>query len=164
MASSALAVAGVAAVLLVVVVGVDVSLTTTYRLDVWSGTGWREMARAPMDHESQRYPQPFGGGTVTANATDEIRFRLRVDNGYPWAASHDYRLRHFGEELASGTIDVAARSSAETELSVPAQRFLDGPSAPREPAGVNESPVYVEINVDIDGEYLYGSFQLREAR
>lgn len=153
MASAALVTAGVAAALLVVVLGVDVAMTTTYALDVWSGTGWREIVTDPYETDLYRGPEQT---IVTANASDDVRFRLRAQNGYPWAKSDTFRVLHNGEEVASGKLETPARGSDESEFSVPASRFISGSFEPK-PTGGRDS--YVSLQVQVDGDDIFQGYQ-----
>jgi len=153
MGSGPLITAGVAATLLVVVLGVDVSMTTTYAFDVWSGTGWREIVTDPYLTDVYRGPEQV---IVTANASDDVRFRLRVDNGYPWAQSADYRVLHNGEEVASGDIAAGARGADEDEFSIPASRLITGSFEPK-PAGGGDA--FVTFQVQVDGDDIFRSYQ-----
>jgi len=160
MGSAALVTAGVAAALLVVVLGVDVTMTTTYALDAWTGSSWRELARDPMSGGGY-YAQPHGA--LSANASDEVRFRLRVENGSPWAVDARYSILHLGEEVVSGDISAPARGSGESEFSIPAARLLD--AGPREPRPASYE-AWVMLEVRVDGDFVFArappSFSLRE--
>jgi hypothetical protein len=159
MGSRALITAGVAAGLLVIVVAADASMTATYTLDVWTGTGWRELAREPLNYEERAIP--WSPAIVSANGTDELRFRVQLDNTYPWARSTEYRAYNGAEEVAAGDLRAEGRSHAEVEFTIPASRFFDGGG--RGPAQPAEGGLYyTDVVVRAGGESLYGSFALRE--
>ncbi|HVM45646.1 MAG TPA: hypothetical protein VM582_06895 [Candidatus Thermoplasmatota archaeon] len=162
MASSALITAGVAAALLVVVVGIDASMTKTHAIDVWTGTGWRELARTPMSFE--RAPHSWGAPpTISANASDDLRFRVRVDNSYAWSTTDDFRALLAGEEVASGRIETPARSTREAEFTVSASRYFERGARGPEMVEAGAPPlVYADLMVVVDGKQLFPSFQIRE--
>lgn len=155
MASGPLITAGVAAALLVVTLGVDVAMTTTYTLDVWSGTGWREIVRDPYKIDVYRGPEQV---VVSANASDDVRFRLRVENGYLWATSEDYRVLHNGEEVAYGALATEGRGSDESEFTIPASRLL-GEGTRFEPKPVGGADTYVSLQVQTDGDEAFRQYQ-----
>ena len=163
MGSTALITAGVAAALLVVTLGVDVAMTTSYSLDVWTGSSWREIVRDPYEMNVYRGPSET---VVLANASDDIRFRLRVDNGYPWGKADDFRVLHNGEEVASGSFATPSRGSDEVEFTIPASRLISG-SSRFEPKPVGSPDTYVTLQVQVGGDDIFQSFQpyftLREA-
>lgn len=157
MASGALVTAGVAAALLVVVLGVDVAMTTTYTLDVWTGTAWREIVTDPYPMDTFRVgPEQ---AIVSANASDDVRFRLRVDNGYPWGTKDDYRVLHASEEVATGTIEAGARGSDEEEFTIAADRLLRGGGFTGEPKVAGTTDVYVSLYVEVDGDPIFSQYQ-----
>lgn len=165
MASTALVTAGVAAALLVVTLGVDVAMTTTYALDVWTGTAWRELVRDPYVIDRQyRGPEQ---ALVTANASEDVRFRLRAENGYPWSKDGGFRVLHNGEEVASGSLDLPARSSDEAEFSIPAARLIQG-AGQYEPKPVGSTDTFVSLYVEVDDKPIFAQyppyFTLREVR
>lgn len=165
MASTPLLVAGVAAALLVVTLGVDAGMTTTYALDVWTGSTWRELARMPQTYDG-RSSASFGQTTIAANESDDVRLRLRVDNGNFWASAQSFTVLHAGEPVAGGTIEAARRAEAVSEFTVPAERFFGGLSgserSPPVPQGAAAGPFYAELYVEVERVSLYASFNVRE--
>lgn len=160
-----LTVAMVAAVLLVLTIAVDASINRTIMFDVQSNGTFRTVYEDPMPTEPSRArPQFYGPNTVTANRTDDVQMRLRVDNGYPWPFDEEYRVYVGGEEVHAGRIDVGGRDAGESTFSVPAGRLIDlsGGSRPvTEFSG--PSSVFVSIEVRIHGETPFSpGFELRE--
>lgn len=166
MASGALVTAGVASVLLVVVLGIDATMTTTYAVDVWTGSDWRELARAPVIYSERPHMAPYGGAIVEVNRSDELRFQVRADNGYPWDTTSTFRVHHMGTEVAKGSFDSPARAEGTHEFTLEAEGLLGGSFSPREPVPQQDAPetVPVDLFVEVEGEELYPYFQLREVR
>lgn len=159
MGSRALWVAGVAGALLLVVLTVDATMNRTYTIDVHDGTGWRTVGTD--DHQSEtRAAKPVAYfGPVNASANDTLRMRLTLDNGYPWSASETFTVTYNDREFARGTVEAAGRSLGEAEFSIPAAPFYAsmGASPTKEPATVSAF-----VNVEVDGRYVYASFELKE--
>lgn len=150
-----LTVAIVAAALFAITIGVDATMNRVYGLDVETQEGWREIGIAPMTRE---YYGSFSS-EVTANASDNVRFRLRVDNDHLLPVQETYRVYANGLEVASGEIAVERGGEGEVVFSVPASRFLSqmGPRPTGETAFAN-------LEVRVGNEHLYGNFGIREVR
>lgn len=153
MRASPLLVAGVAAVLLLVVLGVDATVNRTYRLEVEDGTGWRTLGTSGEGH---RFPEPPAMPTVDANGS--VRFRLRADNGWPFAHEQEWVASANGFELARGRLVVPAGGSASAEFEMD-PRVVEPPMPPDQPRRVDDERVFVTIEVRLGSEHLYGSLQ-----
>lgn len=162
-----LTVAFVASVLLVVVIGADATMNRYYTLDVQapsatgSGTTWRTIAQVPPRYEdSPRYFEPTFGGEIPANRSDTITFRLRAENGYFWAIGETFRVYQNAEEVTSGTIRAPARSESSVEFTLTADSLLG-----TRPVGADAKTPHIatgSLQVDVDGESLFGYVTLRE--
>ncbi len=150
--SSSLTVAVVAGILLVVVVGVDASMTRTLELDVETEEGFSLIATS-AEEAAPRGLAPV----VEANRTDEVGFRLSVDNGYAWAYDEEFSVYTGGERIASGTLEAPRSSMGETFFEVSAETFLAA-TGPRDEPG----QTHASVEVDLEGTWLWGSFILRE--
>lgn len=157
MGSTALVTAGVAAALLVVTLGVDVAMTSEHALDIWTGSAWREVVRDPAT-DMMRYGGP-PQVVQSVNASDDVRFRLRMENGYPWAQGGTYRVLHNGEEVASGELSAEGRGSAQSEFTIPAERLLTGGGLRGEPKPVGGAETFVQLQVQLDGKDLFRTYQ-----
>ena len=115
-----------AGALLLVVLTVDATMNRTYTVDVHDGTGFRTIAIEPNTNGDFYAARPAVGyfGAINATANDTLRFRLTLDNGYPWSASETFQVDFNGAELARGTISAPARSTGETEFTLPAAPFF----------------------------------------
>lgn len=149
--SRGLIVALSAAVLLILVVGVDASMTRTVELQVEDGDGWRTIGTTGEDH-----PPRLDHAAVEKNRSDEVAFRLTVDNGYAWAYDEAFTVHAMGPQVASGTLTADARGQGEATFQVPVSSLLGQGDRPmREPW-----PVNLETNVGSD--WIYASLQIRE--
>ena len=161
MASSPLVVAGVAAGLLVVVVGVDVALERTYHVDVEEGTGWRTLGSYPFEDQYCCPP----GETLSVQRGETYGFRLRTDSTYPWSWSGDYTVRLNGAVVADGRLDVPARGSSTVEFSATAAELLR--NVPPVPGPEYTEPKYAarggaDIQVEAGGDSFGFYFEVVE--
>lgn len=154
--STALVTAAAAAALLVVVVGVDAAVNREFFVDVESGGGWLTVVSSPPFRQEERVV--FEG--VRVNLSQPVEFRLRVDNGYPWAYSEAFRVRDAGVIVNEGRLEAPAGGEGSATFSVPPQRFTGGQDCPETPAG---RCGFVSLGLDVGGTELYVSFPVREA-
>lgn len=158
MGVSPLAVALAAGALLVLVIGADASVNVSYALDLQQEGAWRQVAMRPYSHESA--PYPLGApGEMEVNRSDELRLRLRMENGYLWAKSVEYEVHVAGRpvDALAGRLEAGARDGAAVEFAVPAERILGRASDPEK--GVPSSGSIVVL---VDGEPLEAYLSLRE--
>lgn len=157
MASTALIVAIAAGALLVVVIGGDVTYNRTVYVDARTAQGgWTTITQDPC---CQRYEYHYGPTTIDANRSDDVAFRLRVDNGYPLSYQQSFVVLVGGVETTRGTLLAPSRSEGVAEFSVPAEAFL-GPNSTVVPekGAITHGPVEVVIG----GKHLYVSPGIRE--
>lgn len=146
----------IAAVLLVAVVSVDAAVNRTVSLDVQDQDGqWRTIATS-LETDAF-YPRPGGEIVVEANRTDELDFRLTVDNEPPWGFAEDYSVRGNGRIVASGSITADGGGTGEARFSVPADDLLQE----RAPKGLPRTS-FASVEVQLGDTFLYGSFQIDE--
>ena len=149
-----LTVAIAAMALLVASVGFEVVFDRTFTLAVETGTGYAQIGASSR----AGYAKPIdtrAGGDVRANESDALRFRLEVDNGYPWSFSEAYDVRVNGIIVAEGILEAPARGAGEATFEVPASAFLA-----HAPQDVGAIPAYLEIQVG--EEFVSGNFQIQE--
>lgn len=162
MASMPLVVAAVAGVLLVVVIGADVAYNRTLFVDVATAPGqtasWTMIVQEPCCRSYDHFREP---GVVEVNRSDDVRFRLRIDNGYPLAYSESYVVHVGGAEVARGVLEAAPTSEGVAEFTIPATAFL-GSGNPAVPPPKGEIVYCCGATVDVDGKRLYVSPGLRE--
>src|SRR5687768_6451880 len=162
-----LAVAGAAAVLLALVLGVDATMNRVYTVDIWTGDAWRAIAEFPQPAEPMRSKPMVGGATVDANRSDTLRFRVTVDNAYWWAFSEDYSVYHDSDEIASGELAAGARSRGEAEFTMPAARVIGSGGYVTEyrepvPPGTKGNVTNAGLQVFVGNEQLWPNFNVRE--
>jgi hypothetical protein len=156
-----LVVAAVAAVLLVVSIGVDAAMNRTLALDAREDDGaWRAIGGEPR---LETRPVPVGSTIVMAGPDDNVTLRVRVDNGYPFAYDESYRVFFNGREIASGTLRAEPRGEGESVFTVPARPFWDATGRPV-PGEPRPNVTYANVEVYAGSRVLYGHFQLQEAR
>lgn len=163
MPSIPLVVAVAAGALLAVVVGVDVAINRVHYLEVETDEGWVTLAREPFDRTGSHSSTPFPARTTfDANESDTLRFRIRVDNGYPWAMSEPFEVRIDGRLVGSGTLEVPARSHGEAIVEVEASRVLVSP----QPGPVRDSGPdayhHFYVQADVGGTILAAGHSIRE--
>ncbi len=149
--SRGLLVAIVAAAALFLVVGVDASMERTIDLQVEDGTGWSTIATMTDDH-----PRVPGETMLEKNRTDDVSFRLTVDNGYPLAYEEPYHVYTAGTSVATGTVIADARNSGEATFEVPVTALI----TPRDPADQGQWFVHVETHVG--STWMHGGFTIVE--
>lgn len=155
-ASRSLWVAIAAAALLVLVVAVDASVNRTVRLEVETEQGWQTITSS-----SEEPYRRFGGEvTIEANRSDEVRFRLVVDNEPPWGYEEAYRVRSDAGTVATGTLTAEPGAQGTATFTATVDELTGGPRAPLS----QESPhrMFANVHVELGGTFLYGSFQVEE--
>lgn len=155
--------AGIASVALFAVIGVDVSMNETYYLEVHDGTTWQLLAQFPYQMENYARPYP-SSPVIEANASEAVRFRLRVDNSYAWGDSDEYVVSVAGSEVARGVADVPARAQSTFEFTVNASRLM-GVATRGEPVPVKDASglTYATLDVRLDDDvYLAGTLSIKE--
>jgi len=158
--SRPLFVAIVAGVALAVSIGVDATINRTYHLSVQENGGWRELASDPY---TATKAVPFGPDAVVAGPNDNVTFQLRVENGYPWAASASWEARVNGVSYARGTLDAPGRGEGEATFSIPAKVWWSNGAAPEpKPVGARNT-TFGSIEVVVAGHALGAGFTLTEA-
>ncbi len=152
--SQPLVVAIGAAALLVVVVATDLAIDRTIAIDVRDDGAWREIARHPVARSEVPHPG-FGYDSVPIEAGENVSFRLRVDNGYPWAFDEAYRaFDPMGRIAAEGRLAASARGEGAAEFVVPGASFAR--AVP--PGSAKDGSSYVSIAVEIAGERIDAGF------
>lgn len=154
-----LAVAAVAGILLVVVLGVDASMNRTYRLEVQAVDGWKTVAEGPVGGE--HYGRAiYSLAPVTVADNTSVTFRVTVDNGYAWGFSEPYEVLSQGRVVAAGVVEAPARGAG-------AEQFTLNAAQVREPGGYGPERAtggeLLFLELRIDGEYLYGETVIQEA-
>lgn len=157
-----LAIAIAATALLLVVIGVDVSLTRTLAVDVHTGAAWRSLVEDPMPREDYARYYPYGVNPVEVNRTDAVRFRVRVENEYPWSFARSYHIYQGGDEVASGELTAPGRSNGTAEFTISADRLLGAPGVRYEPSIKEYPTVTAELRVEIGKTTLYANPSLKE--
>lgn len=153
---SALQTAILAGVLLVVVVGADAALNRTVSLEVETEDGWHTLATLPPDRASYA-PQ---GTLVEANRSDDLAFRVVVDNHRLDGFQGTYEVRHQTDRVAEGSLDADALGSDEARFTVPGDELLgetgSGGDAPTRPvAGA-------DLVLLVDGQTTRGWLEIQE--
>lgn len=155
----ALHVAIAAGVLLVAVVAVDVAFNTSIRLDVQTGMenqtgvdaeGWETIASLP----GQQYSFAPHGVVVETNRSEDVSFRLVIDNDRPIGFEESYEVRTGGQRVARGTLAAERMSTVEERFTIPASQLLG-----EQPSGGPEDPrrsgVGLELVVGEDGVHAW---------
>lgn len=148
--SRGLMVALAATVLLILVVGVDASMVRTVEFEVEDGDGWATIGSA-----GDEVPPRLDRVVVEKNSTDEVAFRLTVDNGYAWAYEEAFVAYTMGSQVASGTLTAEARAQGEATFQVPVASLL----SPEQPS--REDPV-VTLEATVGDDWIHGAFTLQE--
>lgn len=159
MASTPLAIAIAAGVLLAVVIGADVTYNRTLYVDASTGPGsWTTIAQDPC---CRAYEYARGPSLIDANRSDNITMRLRIDNGYPTVYRESFVVFAGSAEIARGELQAPARSEGVAPFSVPAAIFL-GPNAtvPVPEKGIPYA--YGGIEVEVGSTRLFASPGIRE--
>ena len=163
MPSRALSVAIGASVLLVAVVAVDASMNRVYHVEAFLEGRWIQVATHPVTDETyaRGYPSFV---TFDVNASDDVRVRLRVDNGYPWAFEERFDVLVNGEYLFDGTLTAAARSEGVAETTVKGSKLFGAGYETRPvPNGSGGQPVWMPtFDANVGGERFGGIVYLRE--
>lgn len=152
--SPGLMVALAAGVLLVAVVAADAAVTRTVALEVEADDGWHTLATT----DSERPPslRPGDGVLLERNRSDDVTFRLTVDNEVPWAYEERFTVTSHGPQVASGTLAAEARGTGEAAFTVPVEELA------RDQGPRPEDRWFVHLDADVDGERLSGGFEIRE--
>ncbi len=146
-----------AAVLLVVVLAADISMNRSYGVDLRDAEGeWVTVTESRLFESRAR---PYGAFASSIDPNGTVEMRIRVDNGYAWAFDKEYVVYANANEIARGTLEVPARSSGTATFTVPGKAFFGaGPDFPK-----SEGTHYVQIELVVAGEHLYGSVNVKEA-
>jgi hypothetical protein len=159
MGTKALTVATVAAALFVVVIGADAAMNRTLTLEAQQAGGWREIGTSARDDGHSR-PVALGSDrALQVNRSDEVRFRLTVDNGHLWASRESYVANVHGVEVARGEIAADARARGHVEFTVPAERLLQSPGMP--PPGGPDAH-FASLDVWSGDETVYALVSVQE--
>lgn len=154
--SAPLVVAAVSAVLLVAVLAVDASMDRSYALEVRGEDGWRSFA-----HHTDAYPRGgMFGGPVVVSDNSSVEFRIRVDNGMPWAMSETYDVSVYGRHVADGAIEAPARGTGVSGFTLDVQNLTEQSRGPE--FGAGGETLWFEVRVG--DEYLTGEVIIQEAR
>jgi len=160
--SRPLAVAIGAMILLVASVTFEVVFEREITLEVRGPLGFQDITEGTSaSGEFRSTPKPGltrATDPVVAAPNDTIEFRVRVDNGFPWAYDEPYDVRFQGVIVAEGEIQAGARDRGESSFTIPASTFF---SAGTTDPSLDVIPIY--IDVQIGSEYASGSFHLKEA-
>lgn len=152
---SALQVAALAGVLLVVVVGADAVLNRTVSLQVETDTGWQTMAQLPPTHDDQGRD----GTLVETNRSEDVDFRVVVDNRRLDTFHGEYEIREAGQRLAEGTLQADRLGVDHSTFAVAGETLLDreGPDdrGPRPVTGVS-------LEMLVQGETAHAWLEVRE--
>jgi hypothetical protein len=159
--SRPLVIAAIAMVLLIGSVTFEVGFQQAYSVQVRDGAAWRTIGETASD--PTRSPTLALSRAIVAPANGSVEFRLRIDNGRPWAASEHYDVIVGGLNVADGTITAPARGVGESAFSVPVSSLVN----PNGGAPLKESPAsnvtFVNFDVEVAGRQVYANFQLQEA-
>lgn len=150
----ALHVAVAAGVLLVGVLGADVALNRTVQLDVDTDDGWRTLATLPPERNGWTQH----GHLIEANRSDDVSFRVAVDNQRLDAFEGTYEVRQDGQRLASGSIAADRLGTGEERFTVPAEELLgdrEDPDRPRPTRGVG-------LELLVSGETTFAWLEVQE--
>lgn len=148
-------VAVAAAVLLVVVVSVDASVNRSFSLEVETDDGWRSLT---TDGFSGPYPGFGADLVVEANRSDELTFRLSVDNEPPWGYEAPFRVTSHGRLIAQGTLSAAGGGQGEAAFRATVDELVgEGPS-PRD----GRLFANLEIQLDDGATFVHGGFAVDE--
>lgn len=161
--SRPLAIAIVAMSLLVVSVGFEVLVQRTFALDVRVGDEWRTLAVSETSNDPYRTTPVGATDPIVANASDTLTFRVRVDNGYPWAYSEHYYVSSWrGSTIADGELTAPGRGYGEATFSLVLGRIMS--EGALTPEGGPKSAGYrsANLNVNLDEVYLSASFDVQE--
>lgn len=152
---TALQVAIAAGIMLVGVVGADVALNRTVRLDVETEDGWRTLATLPPDRASYAPHGPV----VEVNRSDEVRFRVAVDNQRLDGFEQSYEVRKDGQRVAQGTLAADALGEGHETFTVSGDTLLgQRGSGPQRPGPVVGSG----LELVVDGETTHAWFEVEE--
>lgn len=162
--SRPLAVALVAAVLLVVVVGADASMDRSVHVDREEEDGaWVTLASAGEVPPEEHYRvHPDGGPARVEDRNGTVTLRVRVENGYPWGYAEDYVAYAQDVEVARGRLVAEPRSSGASEFEVPAQRIA-GTMEPKpvpENATGRADTYFGMVEVRVGGRTLFASLRV----
>jgi len=158
-----LIVAGVAAALLVVVVGVDVAIDRSFVLELKTAPDeWTQIASTQMHERYVSVPRPYAEAQMPVNRTDTLEFRLRVENDYPWALDERFEVYSHGQKLAEGRLQAPAGGAGQATFEVTVARLMDGQGYMPSPERGAPQLYSLYVEVYVDGQYVSGSFAVRE--
>lgn len=162
MASRALTVAAAAGVLLVAVVAVDASMNRVFHLEAQLGGNWVKVATYPYQHGSRYYEPSLAAFDL--NASEQVPFRVRVENGYPWTVSEDVEVTMDGRPVHQGRLEADRFTDGVAPFAIPAQDLLRGGGAGGRPvADPPEAPASIpHFWVRVGAVQLGGSLAFRE--
>lgn len=151
---SALAVASIAAVLLVVVVAADVAINRSYRLETQDLDDRWHVALDTLDQD-RFYREP---GALEVNQSVPVPMRLSVDNQRPWSLEQTYEVRLNGAIVSDGTLTASAWGTGQATFEVDAGILLTEPGSPDRPVKVG----FAQFEVTVGDEVHHGSLSVRE--
>lgn len=154
-AVTALHVAIATGVLLVVLVGVDAAFGATASLQVETDDGWRTLAQVPEDRD--RYAKP--SEPLEVNRSEEVTFRVVLDNRRPIGFDEAYRVQGPDSRLAEGRLAAGAFESTEEEFSVQGHTLLGSQPSQDKPV---PRPVGGSFQFTLGEETSFGHVELRE--
>jgi glutaredoxin-related protein len=140
---SALQVAILAGALLVVIVGADVALNRTISLQVEQADDWQTIGQIPRERSDVRHH----GTLVEVNRSDEVDFRIVVDNQHLATFEASYEMRHHTERIARGPLAADRLGVSEERFTVTGDTLL--PDSPEE-SGDRSRPVRVDLRLTVD--------------
>ena len=158
--SRPLAVAIGAMVLLVGSVSFELFFQRSYALEVFHDGGWTTIGQTETPGDSSPRPMTPLAGAIIVNRSDDVQFRLRLDNGYPWSYAHHYDVEAYGLRVAEGDISAGGRDIGTSTFKVPASTLL-GSFAGKVGPGANITQAY--LNVQIGTTSVSGTLELQEA-
>lgn len=152
---SALQVALAAGILLVAVVGADVALNRTVSLQVETDDGWQTLTQLPPERASY---SPHGT-LIEVNRSDDVTFRVQVDNQRLDAFEGSYEIRQHGERIARGQVTADRLGVGTDAFTVTADTLMpdpgDGEDRPPRPVGT-------DLEMLVDGETGHAWLDVQE--
>lgn len=120
---SALQIATLAGGLLVVLVGLDVAFGVTTSLEIQTDDGWETLATVPGEVDRHRRP----GDAIEVNRSDEVEFRVVVDNQRPLGFDEAWSVSTHGADFADGRLTAGVFDQAQASFTVSGEELLDDP-------------------------------------
>ncbi|MFA5862664.1 MAG: hypothetical protein WDA16_13310 [Candidatus Thermoplasmatota archaeon] len=146
-------------VLLLGSVTFEVVFHRTFTVEVHDAVGWQTVGSFGTGDKGLRAEPVLGTHAVTVNRSDNVEFRVRVDNAYPLAYSHSYVVGYQGINVGEGTLTAPARDVGTSSFTIPASTLLTNVGPKTDPRD-NITFVYFDVrlgNIDVPA-----SFQLQE--